>query len=67
MKPYVLANGKPPQTDYCYASLIDLKRIPEILGEGKSFEEIPVEQNLQAESTESLWNKFWKSITSFFS
>lgn len=41
MKPYVLANGKPPQTDYCYANLIDWKKNPEILGEGKSFEEIP--------------------------
>jgi hypothetical protein len=56
---YVLADGNPPQTNYCSSTLIDFNRISEALGEGKTFEDF--------ETTESFWSGIWRNIVSFFS
>jgi len=55
--------SNPPSTSSCSMMLVDEKLVREILGEGKSFEDLPAPQS----ETESFFAWFWRKITSVFS
>lgn len=67
VKPTVLANGTPPRTDYCTAGIIEYNKIPEILGEGKVFDQSQAPPIQQTENSESFFAGIWNQIASLFS
>ncbi len=58
--------SNPPSTSSCSMMLVDGKLVREILGEGKSFEDLPAPQT-ETKETEGFFAWLWRNITSIFS
>ncbi len=59
----VYSFSNPPSTSSCTMFLVDGKLVNEILGEGKSFEDLPSPQP----ESEGFFSWLWRKITSIFS
>lgn len=57
--------GNPPSTGSCSMLTVDENKLRETLGEGKNFENMPSQPEIQ--ESESFFTRLWQKITSIFS